>query len=149
LAEQTPRPELEHLEQVIKQVFRRISSEWNKQCGPALTSSQAHILELLENGGSQKVSDIAEALDITLSAVTGLADRLLTAGYIKRDRSELDRRIVLLKVTELGSKALIDVLNQRRAILRKYYGGLREEDIQHLVRIYRLILQNEDLTKKE
>jgi DNA-binding MarR family transcriptional regulator len=132
--------QLQQLENVFRLFFRKITAEWNRLIDSGLSSSQAHILDILQCNGPQKVSDLAEALDITLSGVTGLSDRLLTAGFAKRERSEQDRRIVFLEITPAGTLILEKVGIHRKSIIQKYYGNLPEEDIEHLIRIYRMIL---------
>lgn len=133
---------LKELEKIFRQVFRRKVQEWNKIVEKGISGSQAIILEKLETSGPQKVTDLAEVLCITSGAVTGLCDKLIAGGYATRRRSEKDRRIVLMEITLKGSEILVEVRELRAEITQKFFGGLSEEDINHLIRIYSQILNN-------
>lgn len=141
--------QLQELENVFRQYFRKVATEWGKRLDGGITGPQSFILEVLELKGPQRVSDLAEELGITLPAVTGLSDKLIAAGYAERERSQEDRRIVFLKITDKGSDAVESLREQRRRIMRKIYWGLSEEDIGHLIRIYKSILQNMESREME
>jgi len=116
--------------------------ERNKWQTRELSASQAYLLEWLQCRGPQKVSDLAEALGTTLSAVTALVDKLANCGYVIRRRSAEDRRVVYVHITEKGSECLRQLRQQRRLMLERVYRGLSDEDLQHLIRIYRQVLEN-------
>lgn len=130
---------LKELEELFQQLLRKIARESNK-IDKEISGSQAFILDILDQKGPQKVSDIAEELGITLAGVTNLSDRLLASGFIQRDRSEVDRRIVLLQISSKGMRALKDFKDKSRELMKKIYGELSQEDIDHLIRIYKSIL---------
>lgn len=46
---------------------------------------------------------IAENLGMTTASVTGLLDRMAAAGYVERSPNPLDRRSILVHLTEKGS----------------------------------------------
>ncbi|UFJ39760.1 MarR family transcriptional regulator [Brevibacillus humidisoli] len=133
---------LDQLDEVFRQVFQRMTVERNKMHTREFSASQAYILEWLECRGPQKVSDLAEALGTTLSAVTALVDKLLVCGYAVRKRSDEDRRVVYVNITDKGSELLKVLREQRRIVLERFYRGLSDEDLQHLIRIYRQVLKN-------
>jgi DNA-binding MarR family transcriptional regulator len=136
------------LGQVFYMVFRKMSTNMSKLAEHGLSASQTFILEILEKHGPKKISDIAEALNITLPSVTGLSDRLLAAGYIVRERSPEDRRIVLLDITEKGKEMLRNVQMVRREIMKQFYACLSTEDIRDLIRIYSKILSSTGSSKE-
>ncbi|MBO8163309.1 MAG: MarR family transcriptional regulator [Brevibacillus sp.] len=133
---------LDRLDEVFHQVFQRMTVERNKMHARELSPSQAYILESLERKGPRKVSDLAEELGTTPSAVTALVDKLLICGCVLRKRSESDRRVVFVHITGKGRELLMTLREQRRVILEKCYRGLSEEDLQHLIRIYQQVLKN-------
>ncbi len=55
-----------------------------------------------ENG--QTVGGLGEKLFLESSTLTPLLKRLETAGYIRRERSSKDERVVLLRLTEEGKR---------------------------------------------
>jgi DNA-binding MarR family transcriptional regulator len=139
--------DLQELEEVFRQVFRKKTQEWGKYVEKGISGSQAMILEKLEAGGPQKVADLAELLHITPGAVTGLCDKLVSGGYAKRRRAEDDRRVVYVEISRKGLETLTEVRQLRREIVDKFYGGLSKEDVRHLIRIYKNVLYH--LKKEE
>ncbi len=68
-----------------------------------LTIDQFRALALLRQG-PQRISDIASALGIRLSAATMFIDRLETKRLIERFHDQEDRRVVRCRLTPLGVK---------------------------------------------
>ena len=132
---------LMEMEQVFQRLFRKKISDWNKTIERDLSGSQALILENLQ-GGKKNVSELAECLDITSGAITSLCDKMVSAGLVKRGRTQKDRRVVYVTITEEGSAALQTVRQQRQRMVERMYGNLPEADIHHLIRIYNIVLDN-------
>jgi DNA-binding MarR family transcriptional regulator len=61
-------------------------------------------LFILRDAGADglPVSQLAHDLGVSVPTVTGMADRLVEAGMIKRVHSETDRRVVLLRLSRDG-----------------------------------------------
>lgn len=137
------------LDEVFRQVKRKITAEWNKHFQHGISGSQAIILEKLAAEGPQKATDLADALYITSGAVTGLSDKLIMGGYANRNRAEDDRRVVYLEITEKGNDILETVRKQRKELIDTLFNGLPEADLHHLIRIYREILSNIEKRQKE
>lgn len=86
--------------------------------------------------GTKKASDIAADLGITSGAVTGLADKLAGMGLISRERSEEDRRVVLLSLTEQGRTCIEKVRQERIDRISLLFGRLESEDLQKLLDVF-------------
>lgn len=127
-------------EEVFRQFFRTMTSNFNKFNDHGMTAAQGFFLEKLELEGPQKVSQIAEALCYTSGAITALTDKLLASGYVERERTEEDRRVVYLTITDEGRKMLGDIRAKRKANIEKYFGALPDEDMEHLIRIFKKVL---------
>jgi len=67
-----------------------------------LTYPQYLVLMVLWQDGTRSVQAIGDRLRLGASAITPLLDRLETAGFVVRGRSETDRRVVLVTVTAAG-----------------------------------------------
>ena len=52
------------------------------------------------------VSDIARAVSLSLATVTTILNRLETNGYVHRERSAVDRRRVIVTLTDSGEAVL-------------------------------------------
>jgi DNA-binding MarR family transcriptional regulator len=58
-------------------------------------------LDIIDQRGSMKPSDLADALHLSRSAVTTVIDRLENMRYVRRVRGPDDRREVLVELTPL------------------------------------------------
>lgn len=121
-------------EQFIK-LFRRLSAEYRQELNRDLSGPQVQLLEALDRFGPSKVSDLADKLYVTVGAVTLLADRLHKGGYLTRERSEKDRRVVILAITEPAREVLEQAKAIRERLFEQYFGILNEEEAADLVRV--------------
>src|SRR5690348_5610256 len=90
--------QLEKFVQKVKLASHQIKTDDN------LADGQIFLLFLLCRKDVCKASDIANEIGITSGAVTGMTDKLVNMGLIHRDRSEEDRRVVLLSLTGQGKE---------------------------------------------
>ncbi|GIO29168.1 MULTISPECIES: MarR family winged helix-turn-helix transcriptional regulator [Paenibacillus] len=131
---------------MFRQLLKGMSHEWNKFSTKeySLTFPQFQVLYTLKMRGSLKVSELADALALTSPAITSLTDKLIAAGYVKRERAEDDRRVVYTMITEKGYDIIDKVTEDQKEVIQVFFGMLSEEDIQHLRRIFSSMLLNID-----
>ena len=67
-----------------------------------LTSNQASILDHLDLEESMSLNALASHMGVKASTMSISVDRLVGFGYISRERSETDRRQILLRLTPSG-----------------------------------------------
>jgi DNA-binding MarR family transcriptional regulator len=77
-----------------------------------LTFTQLRALFVLATRERMRVSDLADALDMSLASASALSERLVRLGYVTRDRDTHDHRIVLLRPAAKGQRVL-DRLERR------------------------------------
>lgn len=131
---------IDRLEEVFQQLIRRLHAELDHQLVQGITGSQFFMLKRILRRGRMTVSEVAEEMGVSLSAITALVDRLHRAGFVNRRRDEEDRRVVWLEVTPAGEEVVRSCLAARRRVLEKYLRRLPEEDVEQLVRIYEKLL---------
>ena len=66
-----------------------------------LSNSEMHVLDAVGPEGGN-MSTIAAKLRITMGSLTTSMNRLVLKGYVERNRSETDRRVVNINLTEKG-----------------------------------------------
>lgn len=119
------------LESNLKKVWQKYHN-YIVPDGSDLSPVQFYLLKFVHSRGICNPSEVAAEFGITLGAVTGLIDRLLKTGLILRGRSEEDRRLVLISLTDKG-KDLIEFFERTRgakmAVLARNFG---ESDIKTL-----------------
>lgn len=70
-----------------------------------LSMTEIHIIEAVEKVDVPSMSEVANKLMVTPGTLSTSVNRLIQKGYIKSERSEKDRRVVLLSLTERGKEA--------------------------------------------
>ncbi|SFE27064.1 DNA-binding transcriptional regulator, MarR family [Paenibacillus catalpae] len=127
---------LRELDDGFRKLRRLINAEYNRFNVHGLGMTEGKMVIILAQQGPQKASAMAEWLRITSGAVTGISDRLIDLGYVERSRSEFDRRIVMLSVTDEGRKLVDQVMEMRERIMFKLYDGFELDDIEKATDIF-------------
>ncbi len=81
-----------------------------------LTPSQHIILQLIDSLDAPTPSAVAKEASITQATVTSLIDKLERQGFVERRRDDVDKRRVIVDITERGARALReapDILQDR------------------------------------
>ena len=107
-----------------------------------ITSTQASIMFMLASGRSLAAADLAREYGIDASAVTRLIDRLEKRGLITRLRSEEDRRVVRLALTEEGRTLAAQIPAIITKVLDKLLSGFTPEEVGFLKSMLRRMLLN-------
>lgn len=128
-------PYVHRLEEAFTRFFRSFSARHGPN--PAnLSGSQRIVLKALATQGKQQVSEVAAALSVTLSAATGLVDRLVKSRLATRERDTADRRVVWVNITPEGERVLGEAEERRRLVFHEMLENLPEEDIKTLCDIF-------------
>ncbi|HEY3952507.1 MAG TPA: MarR family winged helix-turn-helix transcriptional regulator [Streptosporangiaceae bacterium] len=96
------------------------------------TIAQYRALVVLASRGSQRVTDLAAALDVAPSTAGRMCDRLVRKGLVRRHRARSDRRAVLVAITAAG-RAVVDQATARRRELISAILARLPEQAQHEV----------------
>jgi DNA-binding MarR family transcriptional regulator len=89
---------------LIVGAVRQHSRALEKVCG--MSGTQVWMLATIADRPDIRVSELGQALSIHVSTTSNLLDKLARAGLIERMRSEEDRRVVRLRLTDAGRAAI-------------------------------------------
>ncbi|GLG00246.1 hypothetical protein Alches_02850 [Alicyclobacillus hesperidum subsp. aegles] len=89
-----------------------------------LTAGQFFTLHVIQEEGRCKVSQLAEKMEVTPSAITVMLDRLESHGLVTRLRDQEDRRVVVIELTAAGEAKLKQVERVWRNLFRHCLGQL-------------------------
>ena len=70
-----------------------------------ITNNDMHVIEAVGLGGGGNMSSIAKKLNVTVGTLTIAMNNLVNKKYVERRRSEKDRRVVLVRLTDRGIAA--------------------------------------------
>jgi DNA-binding MarR family transcriptional regulator len=106
----------------------------------SITQSQMIVLLSCFAHGRCPMSVLARDMHVTLPTMTGLVDRLVKAGYLRRLSSDQDRRQVLIEPTEKGRQFALD---HRQMVANRFMevgSQLTENDVQQMQRLLTKLL---------
>ncbi|MBR1742752.1 MAG: MarR family transcriptional regulator [Lachnospiraceae bacterium] len=127
------------IKQVGGRIFERILAEKNID---AFNGPQGRILYILWQKDGIPIRDISKKTGLAMTSLTSMLDRMETGGLIRRDRSDRDRRKVLIYLTE-AAKGLEQEYNSVTEKIRSiYYKGFSENEIMHFESYLERILKN-------
>lgn len=126
---------IDRLDQEVPALFRSFAAYLFPSSRDGLTHVQTGMLKLLYYEGAQTVSEIADFMGVTMAAVSSLTDRLLKNKLITRERSEKDRRVVIISLTAEGRELIQLFLQQRRRKLERLLEALGREKSEQLLAV--------------
>lgn len=97
-----------------------------------VSAREIHIIESIRNRNENAtISDIAEAMQITLPSVTVMVNKLETQGYVIKKKDELDARTIRLSLTIKGEEIDDRHTDFHRTMVKEIFGDLTsfEKDI--------------------
>ncbi|GBG08657.1 hypothetical protein B1748_03245 [Paenibacillus sp. MY03] len=133
---------MKELDDIFREVRKLIIAEWNRHNVHGLNMTHGRMLIILSETGAIRSSELAERLSITNGGVTGIADRLIDLGFVKRERSERDRRAVQLMLTEQGKAVVGEMMKTRERVMMKLFHNLSEESMTAGIELFRQMSVN-------
>ncbi|MDU0460444.1 MAG: MarR family transcriptional regulator [Geobacteraceae bacterium] len=114
----------------IRRIFQVLTEQSRKiEHETSLTGPQLWVVKILKESSPMKVSDLARRMYLHPATMVGLLDRLEAKGLLKRTRSEKDRRVVYIDLTEQGRDLEI---NSPEVVQNLLIGGLENLTGQEL-----------------
>lgn len=99
------------LNEVLVKLFRNINviEERALRTGEYkdVTSNDMHVIEAIGMDEAKNMTSVARSLEVTTGTLTIAINSLVKKGYVDRVRSEEDRRVVLVSLSEKGKRAYL------------------------------------------
>lgn len=97
-----------------------------------VTTNDIHVIEAIGMEGQKNMTAVAKALHVTTGTLTISINSLVKKNYVERARSEEDRRVVLVSLTEKGRKAFLHHRQFHERMIEAVVEQLSEEEKQVL-----------------
>ncbi len=97
------------INELLVEVFNHILSiegQTLKRRGVKLSMNEVHVLEAIRETNVPTMTNIAKKLRITVGTLTTSINRLVEKGFAKRHREKLDRRKVVISLTNSAFNVL-------------------------------------------
>jgi len=98
-----------------------------------ITVTQLRVLFILRERPGAPAGFLADRLRVTPPTVTGLVDRLVRMGFVRREEDPEDRRLVRNYLTDRGLRVVGEVEREGRAFLGTVLNRLTAEQLDRLV----------------
>ncbi len=136
----------EDLDRIVETIIylvtesRRLSKDEASRYG--VTPTQLTVLKLLHEIGDLSLGTLAREIRAHNATVTGIVDRMESAGLVERARSEEDRRVWIIRLTQAGRKVAERAKVSPWETLRHALASLPVADQERLTAILKKVALN-------
>src|SRR5450755_2446251 len=102
-----------------------------------LNATDLNCLNILSFSGQMTAGQLARATGLTTASITGVADRLEEAGYVRRERDATDRRRVVIRL--VLERAISDVASVFLPMVRAWQAmaaRYSDDELRLIVQFY-------------
>lgn len=117
--------------QIVPSVMRMLAAEL-RQGNTPLLPPQLGVLTLLAEK-SRNLSELAEQHAVSLPTMSSTVSKLVDAGWVERQRSQQDRRIVMLALTPSGHAIVQEIGEKMVAQMAGYLTSVPDEALGTLL----------------
>ena len=104
-----------------------------------LNMQQLRLVEFLGNEGPRMMRELAECLAVAVNSVTSIVDGLETSGLVRRQRSDEDRRVIRVELTDMGREIYQSLVEVNMRLFRSMLGALTEDEQEIFMVLFRKI----------
>lgn len=120
------------LNEVLVKLFRNINTIEEKAIRTEeyqdVTTNDMHVIEAIGLDTAKNMTSVAKELDVTTGTLTIAVNSLVKKGYVDRVRSEEDRRVVLISLSDKGKKAYLHHQKFHEDMIESVVDELTEEE---------------------
>ncbi|MDR2215640.1 MAG: MarR family transcriptional regulator [Nevskiaceae bacterium] len=127
------------LRQTMSALNRAIETDMRPH---GLTAVQWAPLLIISRGGNPTAASLARDLSTDTGAMTRMLDRLEVKGLLTRSRSEQDRRVVVLTLTDQGRELTTRIPHHLARVYNQQLSGFSNEEFVQLKDFLRRIIAN-------
>ena len=126
------------LNEVLVSLFRDVNDIEQKAIITSefsdITNNDMHVIDAIGIDRPKNMSSIARELSVTVGTLTISVNSLVKKGYVVRNRSSEDRRVVFISLSEKGVKAYYHHKKFHEQMIDSVVKELTEEELEALVK---------------
>ena len=129
-----------------EEYFERISNIMKKYGKPKFDQNEGYhgiipvLSELVKNDDGLVAGDIADKFQISTARVAKILNYLEEKKYVVRKKSEIDKRVTNVCITEEGKNFLFDFKKKRADEMTYALKDIKEEDIETFINVTEIII---------
>ncbi|MFC1658537.1 MarR family winged helix-turn-helix transcriptional regulator [Candidatus Omnitrophota bacterium] len=108
---------------------------------PQVTTSQMVTLMRIYEKKNTRVGILSKEMHVSAPTITGVVDRLLRSGYLRRIPDKQDRRAVNVELTDKGRRLAENLFSEINQRWYKILKNLTDEERENYLRILRRIVE--------
>jgi DNA-binding MarR family transcriptional regulator len=123
----------------ISEQFQTLNA--SAACHPSMELSiqEFRVVEHIGKVGPRMMRELAEYLRLAVNSVTALVDNLERKGFVSRHRSDEDRRVIRVGLTDTGLDAFGNIAAGKSKFFRSMLESLTEEEQTIFLLLFRKI----------
>ncbi|WP_058486376.1 MarR family winged helix-turn-helix transcriptional regulator [Defluviitalea phaphyphila] len=96
-----------------------------------MTFNEMRVMEIIGTSKNpKKMKDIAKIMGMTKGGITFLIDKLEKKGLVKRQKNEVDRRVLYIELTKKGERFFTEYSKNKYDILYKWVENMNPSNKQ-------------------
>jgi len=128
---------------LIKQVYNSLNRTIDREMAPLeLTAMQWRPMAMLALGRADTPAELARQAGVDTGAMTRTLDRLEAKGLLRRVRSQEDRRVVKLDLTETGRQTAQRIGPVLARVLNHHLRGFSTDEVSLLTHFLLRMIAN-------
>ncbi|MGG0668894.1 MarR family transcriptional regulator [Sporosarcina koreensis] len=142
---------VKELNRTVYEINLTLMQKYESQIDNEITSKQAVLLEILHKHNILTVSELADLMKVTSSAVSQIISKLDKKNYVRREINPNNRREIMVLLGEEGFRYFEARDRIDQTIIEKYYSQLDFEDVLHMKNTFKNLksIIEKDLNQKE
>jgi len=125
------------LHEVMPTIMRQFAKrQQNELYTGKITLPQFLVLDYLDSQGASRMTDLAHFMEVTTAATTGIIERLVKSGYVRRIFDTGDRRIIKIELTAKGEGLTKKINQQRHRMIMKTFSKISGKERQDYMRMF-------------
>lgn len=124
------------LNEVLVRLFRDINAIEERAIRTEeykdVTTNDMHVIDAIGTGEAKNMTSVAKSLEVTTGTLTIAVNSLVKKGYVDRVRSEEDRRVVLVSLSNKGRQAYLHHRRFHEKMINAVINELTDEEQQVL-----------------
>lgn len=127
---------------------RALASELRKKC-PEATPAQWKILMLLGNGKCKTAAELADVLECDTASIKRTLDRLEAKRLVKRVRSKVDKRLMILSLTDEGREIFPHLPEVSISLMNELLKDFSKAEVERFKLYLRRIIWHGESSRQE
>lgn len=104
-----------------------------------LNMQELRVVEFLGDEGPRMMRELADHLTVAVNSMTSIVDSLEHKNLVHRQRSEKDRRVIHVQLTDPGREVYQSLVNANLRLFRSMLAALTEDEQEIFMVLFRKI----------